>query len=350
MTKRFPLFLEKYTPPTTIFLSAVLILAMLCSKLLLSMATFGLVFLGLGYAAAFPERLKAIRTRYDVLLPILFWFFMVITGFYSRNTQDWLWQIRLMLPYFGLPFVLFLLPAISLKAYKYLHYWLLFLVAIVCITMNIDYALHAADWIVALGKGQSIDPMLLWIKPIDHIRFSLLLAFSALASAYFFIENSETPRFERVLMAISFILNTETLHLLTVRIGLLAFYAIAIAGLFILIIRKKKWLLGTTILAGIVALPFFAMKIMPNLYTKFYYSYWDLLQYKNGTLTETSDVGRLNSIVSGIYIGNSSPVIGVGYGDILAESGYQYAKSNFDRQELAKKYLTYLQKIVQKNA
>ncbi len=318
-------FLKKHTQNITVFCTAVLILAMLCSKLLLSMAIFGLFFLSIAHLFLFPENAKKMLGRYDVLLPTALWFFVVITGFYSKNTNDWLELVRIMLPFFGLPLVFFWLPPISQNQYKWLHYWLLFLVAIVCCTMNADYLLHKSKWLVALSQGQAIDPMLLWIKPIDHIRFSLLLAFSCLLSGYFLFFSPKTNRIQQVLFAFLTLLCLETLHLLSVRSGLLAFYATAILALLVWAIRQKRFLQGAGILAALFCFFYLSLKFIPSLSTKYYYTQWDIFQFKAGDLLQGSDGRRISSILLGIKIGNTNPVFGVGYGDIWSESGYQYA-------------------------
>jgi O-antigen ligase len=292
------------------------------------MATFGLVFLGIGYWLAFPERGAKLHKRYDVLAPFALFVFVGITGLYSRNTGAWLSELRVLLPFFGLPLVFYLLPPMTPQQYKNLHYWFIFWVGMVCITMNIDYLLHAPQWIYILKHGQSVEPKLFWIKPIDHIRFSLLLAFSSVASGYFlFFTKEENPRtrlFLRLFLGISLFLCVETLHLLAVRSGLLAFYATVFLGAIVYFFQKKQLLVGIFALSSIIAIPLIAIKTIPSLSAKYYYSQWDFIEFKAGRLAETSDAGRLSSMIAGIYIGNSSPIYGVGFGDIPAESGYQY--------------------------
>ena len=141
---------------------------------------------------------KLILKRNDAILPVILWFFIVLTGFYSRNTGNWLELVRILLPFFGLPIVFLWLPQLSKIDYRWLHFWLIFLVIVVCLTMNIDYFLHKDAWIIALKQGQAIDPKLLWIKPIDHIRFSLLLAFSTLLSGYFLFFTKEKNRITQI--------------------------------------------------------------------------------------------------------------------------------------------------------
>lgn len=301
------------------------------------MATFGLVFLGIAYRIALPERASALRPRVDVWLPLLIWLFVVFTGFYSRHLDTWWAQVRLLMPFFALPLVFFWLPPLSPQQHRGLHLWLILLVLLAAISTGSGYFLHHTEWLSKLSQGQSIEPALLWIKPIDHIRFSLLLAFSALCSAFFFIEslNSKTEIHEikkeyRLIYAVSLgfcsLILIVTLHLLAVRSGLLAFYVTAIVAIFWWIIYKKRIFSGIFTLILLAGLPIIAFKTMPSVAAKFYYSRWDIDQLKVGNLGETSDAGRITSILTGIYMGNSSPIGGVGFGDIEMESIYQYAR------------------------
>ena len=297
------------------------------------MATFGLVFLGIAYRVAVPERASALRTRADIWLPLLVWLFVIFTGFYSRHLDTWWAQVRLLMPFFSLPFVFFWLPPLTTKQYRGLHFWLIFLVLLAAISTGSGYFLHHADWLFKLAHGQSIEPTLLWIKPIDHIRFSLILAFCALSSSFFFLEtldekvkiNERKKLIHSIFFGFSSLILILILHLLAVRSGLLAFYATAVAAVFWWVFHKKHIFTGAFAFILLATLPLIAFKTIPSVATKFYYSRWDIDQLKDGNFGETSDAGRLSSMMTGIYMGNSSPIGGVGFGDIEVESIYQYA-------------------------
>jgi O-antigen ligase len=323
-----PQFLTRYNAALTVFLCCVLLLAMLCSKLLLSMAIFGLVLLGLLNRIYLRAATNGLWRNAPAVALAALCFSVAATGFYSANTHEWWHYTQLFLPLWGLPFVWFWLPPLSRKAYLGVYACLVVLVAMAGISTLFDYYHSYAYYHAIMGEGRAIAPHLLAFKPIDHIRFSLLVALSTIAGAYLWQQNYYIKyRWERWLWLFCAIVALATLHILAVRSGLLGFYVACFALILRTVWQQKQWLWGGVAVCALCLLPYIAYQTVPSLRTKIGYSTWDITQFRNGAnLEHSDDGGRFISWRIAALVGNQNPLFGVGYGDIADQTARAYAQ------------------------
>jgi O-antigen ligase len=319
-------FLAKHTSWLVFGVSILLILAMLCSKLLLSMTMFGLVLLGvLNRIYGFGKTIPSFFTQRDVLAPVVLVVFVIITGIWATHLGDWWHEVRQIIPVLGLPIVLYWLPPMTERQYKGIYAALAVLCAIAAISTLYTYYASPHYYAILLQQGRAIEPHLLGIKPIDHIRFSLLAALGSVAGFYLFWTRFE-GNFRFLWLLVAFIL-LASLHILAVRSGLLAFYLCAFSAGLRQIFIQKSYKTAFFVLFLLCAMPFVALRLSPSLQAKYTYTYWEVSQFlKTNTVGENSDAGRLASIFVGIKIGNENPLLGVGFGDVDSKTTYYYAK------------------------
>ena len=319
-------FLTRYTAPLTVFVSCVLLLAMLCSKLLLSMAIFGLVLLGLLNRYYLRATTQGLWRNRAVVSVAAVCFGVVITGVYSQNIAEWRHYTQLMLPLWGLSFVWYWLPSLSRNAYLGVYACLVSLVAVACLSTLYSYYHDYAYFQAIIGEGRAIPPHLLGGKPIDHIRFSLLVALSALAGGYLWQQNYRIKyRWEPYFWLFCGLVALLTLHILAVRSGLLGFYLAAFVWAFRWVWQQKKWGVGLLAILCLSALPYLAYRTVPTLRTKIGYSRWDIQEFARGTIGDHSDDGgRFVSWRMAWAVGNQNPLFGVGFGDISAAATTYY--------------------------
>jgi O-antigen ligase len=175
----------------------------------------------------------------------------------------------------------------------------------------------------------------LGIKPIDHIRFSLLSALACVAGFYLWWQRFEQKL--RWLWLFCALILLASLHILAVRSGLLAVYLCFFAASLRQIFIQKSYKTGLGILFLIIIMPIFALRISSSLQVKYTYAWWEMIQFsQTGNIGQYSDAGRLASIYVGLKIGNENPLIGVGFGDVGHKTTYYYAKyfTNAERQLL----------------
>jgi O-antigen ligase len=329
-------FLARHASWLMFFVSFVLILAMLCSKLLLSMAMFGLVLLGiLSRIYGFGKALPSFMGRIDVFAPAVVVVFTIFTGLYSADTKFWWREVTLLAPVLGLPIVLYWLAPMSERQYKGLYAVLVVFCAIAAASTLYTYYSMPAYYEALLKQGQSIQPRLLGIKPIDHIRFSLLCALACVTGGYLWWHSFEQKW--RWLWGFCALVLFASLHILAVRSGLLALYLCLAAVGLRQIISQKEYLKGGLVFFALLVLPFLAVKISPSLRGKYEYARWEMEQFfEKGSVAQNSDAGRWASIYVGVQIGNQNPLLGVGFGDVGHQAYYYYAKyfPNAQRQLL----------------
>ena len=149
------------------------------------MTMFGLVLLGvLNRIYGFGKTIPSFFTQRDVLAPVILVVFIIITGVYATHLDEWWHEVRQIIPVLGLPIVLYWLPPMTERQYKGIYAALAVLCAIAAVSTLYTYYASPHYYAILLQQGRAIEPHLLGIKPIDHIRFSLLAALGCVAGFY----------------------------------------------------------------------------------------------------------------------------------------------------------------------
>ena len=84
-----------------------------------------------------------------------------------------------------------------------------------------------------------------------------------------------------------------------------------------MIFKNKKAILLATL--AIITAGIISVNTVPSLKQKVYYMKYDLEQYRSGHGGAFADSERLYSLNSGLKVWKSSPLLGVGYGDLFSE-------------------------------
>jgi len=266
--------------------------------------------------------LRAFLRNKSFLFPTLVFFIFLISGLWSDNLAYFAGKMQVKLPFLLLPYAFFTAPQMTKrKVHSFLAFFLL-LISVLSLLTLINYALHYQEVTASYLKAKTLQ------VPFNHIRFSLMLSFSALTAFYLYREKVKLlvkwePRFYLALSIFLFVF----LHILSVRSGLLSFY-LGAAWMLLLHIRqsrnRKKASLLLLLLLGIPVLAYFTV---PTFHNKIEYMHHDLEQYRSGDeISRFSDSRRLSSWEAGIAVGNHSPLTGVGYGDFRDEVYRYYAR------------------------
>ena len=283
---------------------------------MISLLVASLLFKGI------PQTLKKYFQTKELLVLSLYLIIVLLSGIYSADKADWLVWVRIKLPFFSLPLAFAPVSQLNQKKFVVLLYGFI-LTFFVCTTGVLgNYFLHFSSMTDSFSKGTQI-PM-----PYSHIRYTLMLAFSFFCAIYLWQKNlflqSKNEKWLQIAYALFVFIS---LHILSVRSGLLALYL----GLFYLalqeIFRRKQLLLGGAIILSIIILPFAAYRYVPSLHNKIGYMQYDLERYQKGDINKHSDAMRLLSMKIGLQIWQESPLLGVGAGDLQDETYKIYAQS-----------------------
>ena len=248
-------------------------------------------------------------------------FLIVLFGaFYSEDSAYWLTRMRIKVPFLLFPMAFFLIPTISRRAYRQIHFVFVVIMSLSTLPVIWQMLLEYEQILLRLQQGQPID------TPVSHIRYSLLIALAALSSMLLWYKDYFPPKTNgsRLLLVLGLALGIF-LHFLAVRSGIVAFY---LGGLVLWM--KLSWTNGFSpmtrlLLLAFVTLPFAAYFIIPSFQNKAQYMWEDLNKYRARNWNAYSDSERILSIQAGMAIAKENALVGIGPGDLpIAMQNYFY--------------------------
>jgi O-antigen ligase len=311
----------------------ILIIGLVLSKFLLSVAMWGLIITALFRLRETDAKTISIQyvgniiqsfKQYPAFFIITLWFSTVfISGLWSVDMGFWMERVRLRLPFIVLPIAFAGLPALSEKRLYGLFYGFLILMSFVSIGILINYALHfdVINQKIKIGKHVPI--------PLDHIRFSVLLSFATVGGVELWLRNFFWKKaFETQLIVGLTLFLFVTLHVLSVRSGLACLYICLIIRILQYIFQNQKYIIGLGFLTLLLSIPFAAYKMIPTLNNKINYALWDWKMRQQGAGQAYSDSERLVSNQIGLQIWKTAPLFGIGAGDVRAETEIIYIQNH----------------------
>ena len=302
----------------------VIVTGLVLSKFLISLGIALLLVSAIFSADLKTDFSKLLKNKAN-LAPAGIFLIVLMSGIYSENANHFWGLITVMLPLLLLPLAFGLLPAFDRKNVNLILYYLVFLISAASIWVLRVYLSNFEYYQQLLSVSKTLPT-----PQEDHIRFSLLLALSVFAllkllSDGFYLMNPKVEKYLQIVLAIFLFL---MLHVLSVRSGLLAFYAgIFITGIYI-IYSRKKLILGLGLLFFLILMPILAFYSIPGIRQKFYLMRYNWEQYQSGRVSNLSDTQRLLSYQIALKVASKSPWIGVGAGDLYTEQE-KYYKENY---------------------
>ena len=241
----------------------------------------------------------------------LFFFLILITGIYSLDMNYWLERLRIKLPFLLLPFAFASMPQLKEKEYLSIFYFYLILLFGSSVLVGFDYWQNYEVITDNLGKGQTIP------TPVNHIRYSLMLAFSVIGGVVLFFRNFYWKWiWEKWLILGMTGFLFIFIHVLSVRSGILVLYA----SLLFLSLRfaflQKRYLLGMASVIVLLCIPTLAYQSIEGFKQKVDYTIWDWQQSYYDLPLRSSDASRLISFKVGLEICQNEKWLGVGAGDL----------------------------------
>lgn len=250
-------------------------------------------------------------------------FFLGLLSFLNTENSDYyLNRIRLKLPFLILPFAFFSLKDFSKTLFNNILYFFFVLVCCISVVLLCIYGFNFDYYNEIYGAGRIIP------TPIQHIRFSLLSTVAFSAGIYLLFNNHVFKyNWEKGFIVLACVFLIIFLHILAVRSGLLALYAVLIYTAVIYFIRNKNLLIPLSILILLPLFGYFAMKYIPTLKSKIGYTIYTFEEFaKMENIRNLSDTRRIGSIYAGIDLGKNNPLFGVGLGDIKDETNVYLSK------------------------
>lgn len=318
------------------FFCCLLLVALIYSKYLISVSMIGLLVISifhLDFSYRFPLRfnpdLKSnfskLLSSKDYLAVTVFFFLVLISGLWSEDTTYLLERLRIKLPFLFLPFVFISISPFNERQYLGLFYFLIVLMFFSSLIVGINYLLHFETITENINSGKVIP------TPMNHIRFSLVLAFSILAGIVLWWKKFYLKYgWERHLIAAIIIFLFYFIHVLSVRSGLFVLYLSILFFSVRYIYLTRQYKLGIAVILGLFLLPIIAYKTIESFHAKVDYARRDLQMYALGLGKDYSDAERIISSEAGLKVGNENPLFGVGAGDLKQEVEAYYIEQGVD--------------------
>jgi len=288
-------------------LCLVFLVSLFYSKFLLSVSMFGFFFLSWTdknlRLSSIKTYLKNFTSRYYFWPFTLVLLSMVFSIINSENLGYWWHHVQLKLPFLVLP-----LAFASFTFLNKSHLWKIVRVFVVISVITafhtlICYFLRFDYYNDLISKGQSL------YTPVQHVNYSLMIAFAAIISMIDFMERKNNWSLVAGFFLFVFI------HVLAVRTGMVAMYAGLMALVFSYTLINKKYLQGLGMIVFCFAIPIIAYFCLPSFANKLDYMIWDLTQMINGKTADYSDGGRIVSLQLGLDLFKAQPWLGTGIGD-----------------------------------
>lgn len=302
--------------------------AVIIVGLLLSRATMSIGMISLAACLILKGNYRTLWDEFKsqpLLWVITIYFFIILlSGLYSDN---WGWlgnRLLLKLPFLVMPFAILALP--KLDRHIYYRFLALFFFLI------LGTALWILGWYVSnyatMNEAYLAGTVL--PTPVMHIRYSLMVVYSIFIGVQLYGSRfSILWKWERYLYLIGSIILFIFAHILAVRTGILSLYtALFILGVYHVWKSGKIWqgAIGILVL-GVCG--YLAIQHIPTLNSKLNYTIYSLNEIKhNKDISRLSDSYRIASIQAGINVGNTSPIFGVGVGDLKDETA-RYVQEHY---------------------
>ena len=236
------------------------------------------------------------------------------------QTYDWAYyleRLRIKLPLLLLPFAWPGFPALSPREERWVLGGFAAFVAVVLAGVLVNYALHFAEINRLLEQGRSVP------VPRNHIRFSLLVGVATLVGLRGARRAAPGRRWPWLALAGFLFLGQ---HLLAVRSGLVGVYGGLAALLLVDAVRHGRYRALGLGMAALVALPVVAYLTVPTFRSKVNYARYELFHRsgEEGARSDYSDTRRLTSIGIGMDVWRDNHLVGVGPGNLRAETDRRY--------------------------
>lgn len=302
-----------------------------CSRALASIGMISILVASLLYYGPLQMSLAFYRRRELLVLSLYFWV-VFFSGIYSDDKTSWLNWVRIKLPCLALPLGFAPFARLDDKKLRAVLGGFILIFFISAVIVLVRYVLNFQAVNDSFNHGSTL------VMPLNnHIRYSIMLAFSFFCCIYLLSPNQPRPRpgsnageeeepaplvtdkRVRVLLVGAAIFTFIVLHVFTVRSGLITLYLGGIYWSLREIFRRRKIFMGTALIFIIVIAPLAAYQFVPSFHNKLHYMRYDLQHYEIGKFNNNSDAMRLVSMKIGMDIWRQHKLIGCGAGDLKNE-------------------------------
>lgn len=312
---------------------AVVFTGFVASRAMVSIGMVGLLVIGffeidfVQKKVSYTNALQKIWSRKDLLVITLFFWIVLVSGLYSENKSDWMNWVRIKLPYLFLPVAFAGIKKLSTKTFACLLLCFGIVMSVSAVVVLWQYFLNYDTVTNSFLVGNGIK------MPYSHIRYSLMIVFAFFGCLYLLHEKlivfSQKEKW--LVLTIASILFLS-LHVFSVRSGLIALYFSLAFLLLKYIVSERKYLVGVLLFSALLSMPVAAYKFIPSFHNKMEFMMYDLERFGKGEVNTLNDAMRIVSIKTGWELAKKNLWFGVGAGDLHNEV-YNYYRTYYPEIE-----------------
>ena len=277
----------------------------------------------LAFRVGLSENLKTRRYWLWISVPFLL---VLFSAPYTSEMSYFLERLRIKLPFLLLPFAFAVLPPLRKKDLYLIGVFLTGTLVLAAIWVLQNYYFNYEAINEAINRGKAMP------TPSSHIRYSLATAGGIFCTFFLAIQDKILGiKGEKIILGTSAVFLFCFMHILSVRSGLLAFYAAAGVLVLLYIYRSRRWKNGIIAISVLLLFPVLAINFIPSLSNKFNYARYDFQQSLAGKEHNLSDGERWISLRAALEIFAENPVFGVGAGDLKEEMKKIYDRQDYTR-------------------
>mgnify|MGYP000518615642 CR=1 FL=1 len=306
-----------------LFASALCLLTFQFARALTSISIGLLLVSGVWALIESPQKRRELIRNPLFVLSFLFYFLLVLDVVKPIDHQLWADELLHKAGIIIIPFAVLT----HLDADKS---WMRKIIGAFVVSMALSAGLSSGNYLLNMDE---INPLLLQSKhvpiiaDVHHIYFGLFLAVSTILTFWLFTSSLGKDRqWWMLVLLIQFL----SMHLLSSRTGLIAFYAAVYLMALIYLVRLKKVRYRLYILTGLILLPLMAVFLSPSLRHKISNTREDIEAAEQGgdDINFKSFAMRMEAWKMCVHIIKAHPFTGVGASELEKEMAAMYTQQN----------------------
>lgn len=301
------IFTDKYRKVIALLAFASMFVGFFLSRIALSVGMIAII------ALAIININVAKNIKQYINTPSAYWwsgviFLYLFTLFRVSNFGSAFIDVTDKLPFIGLSIGFMCLPLFTRRTFQYVYYLFLLIVFISGVYTFGDYIINYDIRTINADLPRYIK------TPMEHLRYSLLIA-NAIFISFYFINKpiSKWPKLEQYSLALLAFFFIILLHFNSGRSGILAFYVVLIVFAIKYIFTSNKKRHGIIAMLVCLLLPFIAYYTVDTFHNKINNTIWDIRQYQNkGNIEHLPDSKRLVAYELAVKAIKEKPIFGYG--------------------------------------
>lgn len=258
---------------------------------------------------------QTIRSSHWLKGMLLLFLIPLLTFFWSTDKQQWLNAVQVKIPLLLMPL---LIPMFRLVSREIASKLLAALCVLVLFSSFYSYWHFFTDTGVQANYLKA--KVVRVVMSNDHVRYAWLLVIAYAWLLYEMLRGGIQGKWK--IAGYAFLVYIALfIHVLAAKTGILGFYMVSLFAVFSLVARRFR--LASLFL--IFLIPVIAWFLFPSFQNRMRFVIWDFQNYSRGNYVEgLSDAPRIVSFKAGSSLVESSPLTGVGSGDLRAETWAWY--------------------------